>query len=63
MTKDDQADLLSAKLNKEIKENDEFLADIDQQIKEADLEYTQALIEEEKGFLKLAKKSLENKDN
>lgn len=54
-----QIDLLAAELDKTSNENKRFLSMIDAEIKKIDLEYAQALIEEEKGFLKMAKKSLE----
>ena len=54
-----QTDLLAAELDKTSEENKKFLSMIDDEIKKVDLEYAQALIEEEKGFLKMAKKSLE----
>lgn len=63
MTQNTQANSLEAELDKTIKENKEFLADIDRKIVQVDLEYAQALIEEEKGFLKIAKKSLEEEKN
>ena len=58
-----QTDLLAAELDKTSEENKKFLSSIDEKIRKVDLEYAKALIEEEKGFLRMAKKSLEEEEN
>jgi hypothetical protein len=63
MTKNNEANLLVAELDKESEENKKFLADIDAKIRKTDLEYTKVVIEEEKGLLKLAKNILNNTNN
>lgn len=57
-----QTDLLAAELDKTSEENKKFLSSIDEKIRKIDLEYAKALIEEEKGFLRMAKKSLEEEE-
>jgi len=63
MNSNNQADLLAAELDKASEENKKFIASVDEKIKKVDLEYAKALIEEEKGYLKMAKKSLEEEKN
>lgn len=58
-----QTDLLAAELDKTSEENKKFLSSIDEKIRKVDLEYAKALIEEEKGFLRMAKKSLEEEES
>lgn len=58
-----QTDLLAAELDKTSEENKKFLSSIDEKIRKVDLEYAKALIEEERGFLRIAKKSLEEEEN
>lgn len=63
MNNNNDIDLLADELNKAGEENENFLTDIDKKIKAADLEYAQTIIDEEKGYLKFAKKTLEEKNN
>jgi hypothetical protein len=61
MTNNNEADLLAAELDKDIEENKIFLDNIDEQIKEIDLDYAQTLIKDKKDYLNLAKRALEKK--
>lgn len=62
MTINTTADELAKELSKTSEENEKFLADIDTQIKKADLHYAQMLVDEEKGYLKMAKKNIKEKE-
>lgn len=63
MNKNNDSDLLAAELDRASEENKKFLAEIDEKIKKVDLEYARTIIEEEKAYLKLAKKHLADNNN
>jgi hypothetical protein len=56
MTPDINANQLAEELAEASEENKKFLTEIDAKIKKADLKYAQMVVEEDKTYLKLAKK-------